>query len=133
MADKLWSLAVRNAWGNRCAVCGSGKVEAHHLVPRQHEETRYDARNGIALCPHCHKFDRDLSPHLNAAGWLGWLQKHHWDMWSWYCANSRPNFTGVKNAEHYCDHIKRLRAFVEPAAYRKILGVKFSEYLNDCQ
>ena len=29
-ADQLWSLAVRDDWNNRCAVCGFGKCEAHH-------------------------------------------------------------------------------------------------------
>jgi hypothetical protein len=130
MADRLWSLAVRSQWNNRCAVCGAGKVDAHHLVPRQHEETRYDLRNGIALCSHCHQFDPDLSPHLNAAGWLGWLQRHHWDMWSWYCANSRPIFTGVKNAAHYCEKIRRLRPQVAESAFTKTCGVRFAKWLE---
>lgn len=131
MADRLWSLAIRKEWQDRCAVCGAGKVEAHHLVPRQHEETRYDRRNGIALCAHCHQFDPNLSPHQNAAGWLGWLQNHHWDMWSWYVLNRHPNFTGVKNAAHYCDHIKRLRPFVTPGTFVKVVGVRFAEHLKN--
>jgi len=130
MADRLWSLAVRDNWDNRCAICGSGKVEAHHLTPRQHEETRYDLKNGIALCSHCHKFDADLSPHLNAAGWLGWLQKHHWDVWSWYCANSRPNFSGVKNAAHYIEHLKRLRPHIVAGTFRTVVGVTFARWLE---
>ena len=71
IAAQLWSLAVRADWANKCAVCGYGKTEAHHLIPRQHEATRYNIRNGIALCASHHQFDKDVSPHQNAAGWLG--------------------------------------------------------------
>ena len=130
MADRLWSLAVRKEWADRCAVCRAGTVEAHHLVPRQHEATRYMLRNGIALCAHCHKFDKDISPHMNAAGWLAWLQKYHWDAWTWYVLNRRPSFTGTKNAAHYCEVLKELRPLVDEESFVKIVGVKFSEWLK---
>lgn len=51
----------RNAVGTRdnftCQCCGekTRKVEAHHLFSFiQYEDLRYDVRNGICLCRHCH-------------------------------------------------------------------------------
>lgn len=130
LADQLWSVAVRRQWKNRCAVCGSGKVEAHHLVPRQHEATRYDVEhNGISLCGHCHQFDRDLSPHQNAAGWMQWLGTHHRELLAWYVANPRPQFIGTKTPAYYCEQIKKLREHVPAEDFQRIVGKKFSAYL----
>lgn len=131
MADQLWSLAVRNDWNHLCAVCGSGKVEAHHLVPRQHEATRYDLRNGIALCASHHQFDPDVSPHQNAAGWLDWLRFYHPRIAYWYGLNLRPEFTGIKNAAHYCEVIQSLREYVEPEDFERIVGIRFNRWLQE--
>ena len=131
LADKLWSLAVRNDWAHECAVCGHRKTEAHHLVPRQHNATRYELRNGIALCPHCHQFDKDISPHQNAAGWMQWLGTNYRDLLAWYVSNPRPKFDGTTNAAWYCDHIRRLRQYVEPEDFEKICGIKFSRWLEE--
>lgn len=133
MADALWSRAIRDDWANRCAVCGSTKtkVEAHHLVPRQHEATRYELLNGIALCARHHQFDRDLSPHQNAAGWIAWLNRNHRERAEWYIDNRRPVFTGVKNAAYYIDVINRLREYVDPLEFEGIVGVTFSQWLEE--
>lgn len=131
IADQLWSLAVRNDWAHKCAVCKSGKCEAHHIVPRQHEQTRYDLQNGIALCAKHHQFDKDISPHQNAAGWLDWLEANYQARYEWYIANPRPFFNGVKNVEHYCNVIQQLREYVEPEDFERIVGVKFSRWLQE--
>ena len=130
MADRLWSLAVRADWANKCAVCGARDCEAHHLVPRQHEATRYTLRNGIALCCHCHQFNRYSSPHQNSAGWIKWLEWHHPTLAEWYFDNCRPKFDGTKNAAHYIDVIRSLRQYVEPDDFERIVGVKFSRFLE---
>jgi hypothetical protein len=130
-ADRLWSLAVRADWNNRCCVCGSTKVDAHHLVPRQHEATRYDLQNGLALCSTHHQWDKDLSPHQNSAGFLCWLRDHHSFRYEWLIENRRPVFTGTKNAPYYCDVIRRLKQYVEPEDYVSIVGVKFSVWLAE--
>jgi hypothetical protein len=131
MADALWSLAVRDDWANKCAVCGSRDCEAHHLVPRQHEATRYDLRNGIALCCHCHQFDRDLSPHQNSAGWIKWLEWHHPTLAEWYFEHCRPKFEGTKNAAYYCGVIQSFREYVEPVDFDRVVGVKFGRHLEE--
>lgn len=131
MADRLWSRAVRDDWDNRCAVCGKGKVEAHHLVPRQFNATRYELRNGISLCSHCHKFDAEISPHQNSAGWLMWLEATHWELSLWYVANRRPEFDGTTNAAWYISQIRSLWKYVEDDEYERIVGIKFSAWLEE--
>jgi len=131
MADRLWSLAVRSDWNYRCMVCGSTNVEAHHLVPRQHEATRYDLNNGVALCCRCHKFDKDVSPHLNAAGWMCRLTALHPERMDWYLTNCRPKFTGTKNTEYYCGVIRSLRQYVEPEEFASIVGQRFAAWLEE--
>ena len=134
MADQLWSLAVRDDWNNRCAVCGNTKCEAHHLVPRQHEAMRYELRNGIALCASHHQFDADISPHQNAAGWLKWLKDHFPLRHAWYVEviESRKHlaFDGTKNAVHYMEVIDGFRPFVPEEEFERIVGIRFNEYLK---
>ncbi len=130
MADQLWSFAVRDDWGWKCAVCWAGKCEAHHLVPRQHETTRYSLRNGIALCSRHHQFDPDVSPHQNAAGWIDWLEREFPGLAAWYLKNKiPPEFEGTKNAAYYCEVIRDLRQYVDEETFRGICGQKFSEWL----
>ena len=131
MADQLWSLAVRHDWYNRCAICQAVPVEAHHLIPRQHEGTRYNTRNGIALCSRCHQFDPDVSPHQNAMGFSSWLHRTDRGLWRWVRDNQRPRFDGVKNAAYYCDVIWELRRHLSDEEWRKVVGVKFSAYLME--
>jgi len=138
MADRLWSLAVRNDWNWKCAVCGcggSGKLEAHHLLPRQHENYRYDLRNGICLCSRHHQFHPDTSPHQNAAGWVQWLAEYQPNIHRWYIETNSGvrfrQFKGIKNAAYYCDVIRSLRQYVDDEDYVRIVGVKFSRWLEE--
>lgn len=131
MADTLWSLAVRADWNWRCAVCGEKKVEAHHLVPRQHEATRYDLKNGVALCVQHHKFNKYISPHQNAAGWIEWLESCFPERAEWLFENCRPTFRGVKTAAYYCDVIRDLRQYVEEDEFVRVVGVRFAAYLEE--
>jgi len=131
MADSLWSVAVRGDWAGKCAVCGARPCESHHLVPRQHEATRYDLRNGIALCASCHQFDKDLSPHQNSAGWMKWLEHHHPTLAEWYTENCRPKFDGVKTPAYYCEVIRKLCEHVEPEDFDRICGIRFGRSLME--
>ncbi len=133
IADELWSLAVKNQWGHQCAVCDKrGALNSHHLVPRQHESTRYLVRNGICLCVHCHQFDPDLSPHQNAAGWLAWLEVHHRAIYVWYIEHRRSTpFDGLKNADYYIDTIESLMDFVSWEDFSRIVGKKFAATFDD--
>lgn len=135
MADRLWSLAVRDDWGWKCAVCGYEKTEAHHLIPRQHESTRYLLRNGIALCSRHHQFDPDKAPHQNAAGWLLWLHDSNPRLHAWYTetvsTGEYRSLGGTKNADYYCRMIAGLKQHVSEKDFREIVGVKFSQWLEE--
>ncbi len=135
MADRLWSLGVRGDWAHKCAVDGRGNCDAHHLIPRQHEATRYELRNGIALCSHCHQFSPDVSPHQNAAGWLAWLEMNQPELYQWYTetlgGGGHRAFDGTKTADYYCGVIRELQQYVEPDDYKRIVGVRFSRWLDE--
>lgn len=59
-----WRAAVRRRDRGRCRVCGIKTVqtleldpkrgEAHHIVSRTCQVTRYDVRNGLHTCLRCH-------------------------------------------------------------------------------
>ncbi len=134
MADALWSLAIRADWGHTCAVCGKGKTEAHHLIPRQNEATRYDLGNGIALCAHHHQFDPEMSPHQNAVGWLNWMKHNAVIHMAFYAeamaTGSYREFTGTKNAAYYIGVIQGLREYVDDAEFERVCGIRFTRYLD---
>lgn len=134
-ANTLWSMAVRGDWGNRCAVCGKDSdLHAHHIIPRHHELTRYKLRNGICLCSYCHIRDKNVAPHICAAGWLLWLSKswpmlHKWYIETVECGKHRL-FDGTKNAVYYCGVIQGLREYVEEDDFDRIVGIRFSTWLS---
>jgi len=134
MADQLWSLAVREDWNHKCAVCGfTERLEAHHLIPRQWFSTRYDLRNGITLCARHHQFDPALSPHQNAAGWLQWLDQNHRSRADWYkttiALGAYKKLLWTKNADYFCTIIRSLKEYVDESNYERIVGVRFSQWL----
>ena len=61
-----WSIRVRDAGANQCAVCGAKEhLNAHHILPKEgYHQYAYADWNGICLCPTHHKFGR-LSAHKN--------------------------------------------------------------------
>jgi hypothetical protein len=132
MADDLWSLAVKADWGNRCAICGRRtSLNSHHLVPRANNATRFNLRNGICLCKTCHQFCPKRSPHQNAKGFVAWLELLHRCVAEWYEENTPPPaFDGITNPLYYIDQIQRLREYVDPDDFERIVGVKFCAYLD---
>ena len=136
MADQLWALAIKDDWDNRCAVCDrSDGLNSHHLIPRQHEQTRYDMRNGICLCCNHHQFCPDVSPHQNAGGFLLWLETNEHERFRWLMhtleSGAHKGFSGTKNAEHYCSKIDSLVEYVSEEDYERILGVRFAAWLAE--
>lgn len=56
---KEWTIAVKNRFNNQCAICSKKDyLNAHHIIPKEFEETRWDVMNGIALCPLHHKWGK---------------------------------------------------------------------------
>ena len=134
MCDRLWSFAARSDWNWKCAACGYGTVEAHHLIPRQHQLTRYDLRNAICLCARHHQFDPDMAPHQNAAGFMLWLSQKYPALHKWLTETvadgSYRRFEGTTNAQFYMDTIRRLKQYVPDDDYVRIVGQKFSQWLE---
>ena len=133
-ADALWSLSVRRDWGC-CVVCKQrGKLDAHHIICRAHDATRYDLRNGICLCANHHRWDADTSPHQNPEGWLRWLRANQPSLHGWYMekmdTGDHRRFDGIKTADYYIQQIQRLRQYVEPEDFSRICGVRFAAYLE---
>ena len=132
MADQLWSLAVKIDWAHRCAMCGHrGNLNSHHLIPRQHTATRYDSLlNGICLCKRCHQFCPVRSPHQHGEGFRQWLESEHPSRAAWMHDNCLPEFTGTTNEEFYIKQILRLKEYVEPDDFERIVGVRFAAHLD---
>lgn len=83
---KLWSLAVRARVDFTCEYCGIKKgelnennkpvkIDAHHLMNRDVRDCplKFDIRNGIALCPTCHKWSPNNAFHSNPIKTVAWL------------------------------------------------------------
>jgi hypothetical protein len=75
LADKLWSLIVRAA--GKCRICGKeSQLQAAHGFSRRYAGTRWDLRNGWALCAGHHVFytHRPLE-------WDSWLRAELGDLY----------------------------------------------------
>lgn len=80
---KEWSIKIRDRDGNKCRICGAVKyIHAHHLIPRENKEFRFDLDNGIALCAKHHKYSLEISPHKNPIVFILWLQKNRKKQWN---------------------------------------------------
>jgi len=63
--ERLWREAVWARDGGKCRWCRRHVVkslallpergECHHVTPREHRATRWDARNGVLVCAACHQ------------------------------------------------------------------------------
>ena len=86
-ALKLWTEVVKTLGGNKCVICGvvngtmnaNGKpiyINAHHIEDKCCYSTRWDPRNGVCLCPNCHKFGNPDSAHRSPVWFMDWLAKN---------------------------------------------------------
>ncbi len=83
-ADTRWSLKVRARDGNRCVMCGATEnAQAHHLIDRSAKLLRHKLKNGLTLCPKCHKFNRRRSAHKGAIPFVAWLARNRFGQFSW--------------------------------------------------
>lgn len=66
---KIWASAIKWRFGDKCAVCGATNyLSAHHLIPWEVEEFRFNINNGIALCPSHHtRYGHGISPHSHGS------------------------------------------------------------------
>jgi Na+-translocating ferredoxin:NAD+ oxidoreductase RNF subunit RnfB len=74
--NKLWK-EVRQQCISRdegCIICKSQeRMSAHHLIPREIKELKYDLDNLVTLCPKHHKFSLEISAHRNPVMFFVWM------------------------------------------------------------
>lgn len=78
-----WSKQVRDRDGNRCQITGclnTKRLNAHHIIPEEYIETKYDLMNGITLCPSHHTFGK-LSAHKNAIWFAKWMYQNKFEQY----------------------------------------------------
>ena len=54
--DRLVSLKVRERDENRCKKCGRTPCYHHHIFTKTRLATRWNLKNGISVCFHCHRW-----------------------------------------------------------------------------
>lgn len=72
--DKEWSLAIKER-DKVCQICSKsdGILNAHHIIPKQFREFRFNLDNGILLCFQHHRGFK-YSAHQNAVWFSEWLR-----------------------------------------------------------
>ncbi len=74
--DKEWRKLIMAIYSGKCVICrNTNKPNAHHIIPRNFKEFRWDTKNGILLCPKHHKFGK-FSAHKNPLWFLRQLIKY---------------------------------------------------------
>jgi len=85
-----WALKVKERDGFKCVVCGGTKlVSAHHLIPWEVLEFRFNVNNGISLCSKHHtRYSYGLSPHSDGAAlFYFWLFENRSGTYKWLKEN----------------------------------------------
>lgn len=73
--DREWAREIKVRDGFKCVICSSPeRPNAHHIVPREILDYRYELDNGLTLCVTHHKFSRIISAHNNPFGFYIWLK-----------------------------------------------------------
>ena len=75
--QRLWSKTVLAVHNHRCAFCGQpgdDNLECHHIIRRRKLLTRWDWKNGIALCHNCHKIAHEMSGQIKIS-----MQHPYWE------------------------------------------------------
>ena len=73
---KEWADTIKQRDKN-CVICHkTERLNAHHIIPKEIKELKFDLMNGISLCPNHHRFSREISPHQNPFAFMLWLEKN---------------------------------------------------------
>ncbi len=107
---RLWTARVGDAWGHRCAVCGSESTpNAHHLENRNTcRALKFDEMNGILLCPSHHKFGKN-SAHKGGIWFAEWLRAHYPERYAYVLAH-RDDEMNLNDRET----LARLESMLQP-------------------
>jgi len=75
--DREWRKQVLSNYNGKCFICGDIKLpNAHHIIPKNIEVTRWDVKNGIILCPKHHKFGI-FSAHKNPLWFINLMMNNN--------------------------------------------------------
>ena len=78
--DKVWGDLVKLV--GKCEKCGARdkQLHPHHIIGRVNRVMRWDRRNGICLCPHCHTFGVE-SAHTDSKAFEKFMLGYRPDDW----------------------------------------------------
>ena len=117
---RLWVEKVRKLHRDHCAICGraygdvdaNGKtcfLNAHHIDSRHtNPRLRWDALNGILLCPKHHKFSKN-SAHKGSIWFITWLMKYRFNQYV-YIMTHRDEPIDIESRDTLAAIEARLRA-----------------------
>ena len=120
---KLWTLAVRAKFRNRCAITGiehgavgsNGKpaiLNCHHLETyRMCPALRYDYVNGILLSPSAHKYGRN-SAHQGCIWFAEWLRTKRPEQYA-YVLKHRDDVVDLNSREYLYAIETRLNSIID--------------------
>ena len=80
LCTKLWREAVMKLYGDTCMICGSNKVNIHHVVGRRNKNVKWYVPNGAVVCSKHHVFDQD-SAHQNPLWFRNKLLEQRGSAW----------------------------------------------------
>ncbi len=97
--DDAWATMIKARDNWACVICGSTyKPQAHHLVPREHKQYKYEPDNGITLCLLHHKFSRVISAHNAPLAFWFWLSRYH----SSFAQKAKERIIKIAESEGIC-------------------------------
>jgi len=99
---KKWSLAVHGQASGICELCQkpAAKLDAHHIVSRRFRSPlRFDPKNGICLCPSCHRFSPLRSFHQNPLPAFKWFFETRKEQAEYLLAKISEGVADMKNRE----------------------------------
>ena len=116
-ADKLWAEIIRSI--GYCFVCGTTKnLQAHHIVPKEREELRWDLNNGVCLCATHHRWCRIISAHQGSFIFYYYFVKR---FPSWANVLRRRLLGGVV-VRSYREEYDELMAYKEAGDWRRFVN-----------
>ena len=134
---RLWVEKVRILHGDKCAICGreygdvdaAGKtcfLNAHHIDSRNtNPRLRWDALNGILLCPKHHKFSKN-SAHKGSIWFISWLMKNRWNQYV-YIMTHRDEIIDIDDRDTLAGIEERLKAPPTEAELNVVKTIKREE------
>jgi hypothetical protein len=80
--DTAWSELVKLRAGMICEYCGNmSYLNSHHVFTRKNRATRWDVKNGMALCPTHHTLGTKFSAHGTPTIFTEWIINERGENW----------------------------------------------------